>query len=378
MFTHICVNFTGNKVHAELVRGMARIDERHSHVFVPCKSRSLFGRNDPGLPNVTVTYFYVPAFLRYFQLLKIGYSFLYILILCRRRGIDLRAKPILAHTFWSDGVLAYLIDKVYRCGYVLTVRSTDVNVFFRYGYHLRSIMRAVGAAARAIVSPNAAYIAHARRLAWLRLDNRKLHFIPNPIPDWWYESIRDPGLAQQARNGLQGCFVGEFSANKNIRSVVQACQALRQAGLAVRLACVGGTAQQLEQAVGISPLPDWIEAKGRIHDRRALAAVYRQSRFLVVPSFRETFGMVYLEALSQGCIIIYSRGQAVDGIFDDPDIQYRVDPHSVTDIRAAMADAVQSGCRIDPQRSEELLDRFKVPAVVATYRAFAQKDGGQR
>jgi len=371
MFTHICVNFTGNKVHAELVSGMAKRDGRHVHVFVPCKSRALFGRNDPRLPNVTVKYFYVPPFLRYFQLLKVAYVTAFILLFAWRHDIDLRANRILAHTFWSDGVLAYLINKIYRCGYIVTIRNTDINVFFKYGYHLRPIMRAIGAAARGVTSPSAAYIARTGKFSWLRLDPGKLHFVPNPISEWWYESIRDEALAQCTRDNLQGCFVGEFNQNKNIRSVVSACAALREKGIAIKLVCAGGTAQQFKDVTGLTSLPTWIEVKGRIQDRRELAELYRQSRFLAVPSFRETFGMVYLEAISQGCIIICSKGQGVDGIFDDPQIQYSVKPSDIENIESAIMEAVRSDYRSDPARCEQLLHPFSITSVVGRYQAIA-------
>lgn len=35
-----------------------------------------------------------------------------------------------------------------------------------------------------------------------------------------------------------------------------------------------------------------------------------------MPSFHETFGLVYLEALSQHLVIVYTRGLGVDGMLD--------------------------------------------------------------
>lgn len=52
----------------------------------------------------------------------------------------------------------------------------------------------------------------------------------------------------------------------------------------------------------------------------------------VLPSRRETFGMVYVEALLAGTPILWSRDQGVDGLFDDVTIGYSCDPQSITDI----------------------------------------------
>lgn len=369
MFTHICANFTGNKVHAELILGLARASNRECHVFVPCKNRQLFGRNDPNSPYVSVTYFYVPSFLRYFQTLKIIYSILFIVIFSKRNGINLRSQPILAHTFWSDGILAYLLHRLYGVSYIITVRSTDINIFFKYAVHLRPWMRLIAKSALAIVSPNQAYVSHSKRLRWLAPFTQKMHFIPNPLAAWWFQSIRDPDLAQIPRNRWQACFVGDFSVNKNLLSVIQACKEIRETGLPVRLICVGGDEPQLLRLTRLSRLPDWLEVKGRINDRIDIAKVYRQSACLVVPSFRETFGMVYLEALSQGCSIIYSRGRAIDGIFICADFHYAVDPHSIASIKQAIISACRSEYVESPERLAARLERFRLENVISAYGA---------
>ena len=42
-----------------------------------------------------------------------------------------------------------------------------------------------------------------------------------------------------------------------------------------------------------------------------------QSDVFVLPSVNETFGMVYLEAMSQGCIPIGTSGEGIDGIIEN-------------------------------------------------------------
>ena len=53
-----------------------------------------------------------------------------------------------------------------------------------------------------------------------------------------------------------------------------------------------------------------------------------------MPSFKETFGIVYLEAMSQGLPIIYSQNQGIDGYFKDRAPGYSVDPYSINDIKS--------------------------------------------
>ena len=52
--------------------------------------------------------------------------------------------------------------------------------------------------------------------------------------------------------------------------------------------------------------------------------IYAGCDLLLVPSTAETFGMVYLEAMSQGVPVLYTRGQGFDGQFPEGEIGYSV------------------------------------------------------
>ena len=62
-----------------------------------------------------------------------------------------------------------------------------------------------------------------------------------------------------------------------------------------------------------------------------LAKVMRQCAVFAMPSIYETFGLVYLEALSQNLPVIYTRGQGIDGLFDNT-VGIGTDPKSVEEI----------------------------------------------
>jgi glycosyltransferase involved in cell wall biosynthesis len=61
----------------------------------------------------------------------------------------------------------------------------------------------------------------------------------------------------------------------------------------------------------------------------------------VMPSQRESFGLVFIESLMAGTPIAYPRPWAVDGYFDDQPFALAVDPRSVDAIADAMARLVR-------------------------------------
>ncbi len=60
-----------------------------------------------------------------------------------------------------------------------------------------------------------------------------------------------------------------------------------------------------------------------------------------MPSVNETLGLVYLEAMSCGCITIGSRGEGIDGVIEDGINGFLVNPDDVNDIASKISDILQ-------------------------------------
>ena len=51
-----------------------------------------------------------------------------------------------------------------------------------------------------------------------------------------------------------------------------------------------------------------------------------------MPSFTESFGLVYVEAMSQGLPVVYSEGQGFDAQFPEGTVGYHVSAHDVQSV----------------------------------------------
>ena len=66
--------------------------------------------------------------------------------------------------------------------------------------------------------------------------------------------------------------------------------------------------------------------------KEQLIEQYRKHDIFVMPSFTESFGLVYAEALSQGLPVVYSKGQGFDGQFEEGDVGYNCVARDANDV----------------------------------------------
>ena len=127
--------------------------------------------------------------------------------------------------------------------------------------------------------------------------------IPNAYDDRTFRKL--PGLARDR----ELVFVGRLIADKGVHVLLDALALLRAEGLRPRLSVVGlgPDADSLNAKVLDLNLADQVEFMGpRSGD--ALAAILNTHEILVAPSvWREPFGIVALEAIACGCIVVGSE-----------------------------------------------------------------------
>jgi glycosyltransferase involved in cell wall biosynthesis len=122
---------------------------------------------------------------------------------------------------------------------------------------------------------------------------------------------------------------------KGMPNLLAAIAFLKQKHLDITLDIVGGGSRQataaLEREIRRYGLGDSVALCGPMpHDR--MPEALNGYAALVLPTLRESFGMVYVEALFSGVPILYSQDRGIDGYFDVQDVGVRCDPLSVTSI----------------------------------------------
>jgi len=123
--------------------------------------------------------------------------------------------------------------------------------------------------------------------------------------------------------------VCRLTKDKNVDSVIQATRRIPDIDLEI----VGngphmGALKKLSKKIGVE---DRVSFTGRLNHSEVLSRMLVADIF-AMPSTRETFGMVYLEAMSKGCITIGSRNEGIDGTINDGHNGFLVDAGDTEDL----------------------------------------------
>ncbi len=221
-------------------------------------------------------------------------------------------------TLFSDGAIAYKLYKKYNIPYIVAVRNTDVNLFMEYRPDLLPLMHKILSNAKKIIFISKGLknlffskikkVSHHQYLS-------KIEIISNGVDDFWLDNI---DLKNDYNKHKKLLFVGRFDTNKNVEKVIKSLIIIKREIPEIQLNLVGGGGGK-ENVIKkmVDDNSDWINYLGYVYDKQKLLEIYRQNNYFVMPSIHETFGLVYIEALSQGLPILYTKNQGVDGLFDE-------------------------------------------------------------
>ncbi len=329
---HVCSDFARQELYTRLVGALESCGVERQFVYVPVRTADELSAAD-GVQFVNTR-------IHLSHILKPRHRFLFRTKI-RRVLADINSRTdvadfdvIHAHFLFSDGAAALRLNQNEGIPYVVAVRNTDLNAFWRLRPDLRGIARRVLKGASSVVFTSPAYREQLLSLLPknLRYDvDAKARTVPNGIDNVWLSG--ESGRRGSRSETLRLLYVGDFSRNKNVNGVLRAA-GLIAATRDVALTLVGGGGDGHDDLIGALEAGAYPFAKyaGRIHDKAELRKVYASHDVFVMPSFLETFGVAYIEALSQGMPILHSRGQGVDGYFEEGTVAEAVNPGDPQDI----------------------------------------------
>ncbi|MEF9933461.1 MAG: glycosyltransferase family 4 protein [Cetobacterium sp.] len=219
-----------------------------------------------------------------------------------------------AHTLFTNGYGAFKIKQQYDIDYIVAVRNTDINVFFKKVIFLRKLGINILKNAKQVIFISESlkikfFEKYVQQKDFSELEQKSI-VIPNGLDDFWIENqkVEKEYFHDDKINLL---FVGALDDNKDILGLAESIKSFKL-DKEIVLRVVGSGKNQLKIEELSKKYPKKIIYLGRINEKEKLKEVFDKTDIFVMVSKYETLGMVYLEALSQAIPVIYTKGEAID------------------------------------------------------------------
>jgi len=230
-----------------------------------------------------------------------------------------------AHYMFTDGALALKIYEESQIPYIVAIRNTDLNLYYKYFPHLRKIGEKILFNAKKIIVISPSYKNKLLQFYSPIKDilNSKIELLPNGINEFW---LREKILPKKNKieKTIKFLFVGEITKNRNLKKTIDLLNNLSDYH-DVKFTIIGEKLDGFKELKEIIKKYNWIELIQPIYDKSKLKKYYRDHDVFIMLSKKETFGLVYIESLSQGTPIIYTKGEGIDGYFDDLQVGFNFD-----------------------------------------------------
>ncbi len=258
-----------------------------------------------------------------------------------------------AHTLYSDGAVALKLKQEYGTPYIVAVRSGDVAAFARLRPDLAALRNQVLREARAVVCISPMLHRHLNRYLDAQLQDvvaEKSVVIPNGIDPYYSDNVPDDGAPRDDAT-LKILFIGKLIKQKNILSLIKAAKLLsRHRDVQLTIVGSGEMESRIDKMTDSGEYP-FLNLLGEIRDRETLIKLYRNHDVFVMVPKQETFGLVYIEALSQGLPVVFAANEGIAGYLDGKRFAEPVtDITDIQEIAEAIEHIVQ---RKNKQLSEE-------------------------
>ena len=285
-------------------------------------------------------------------------------IISRLLAQDAVPDLVIGHKLTVEGLLAEAVASAFGIPYALTIQgNTDAKILSARPDLSGRFARIYSGAASVF-----SFAPWARSSVERRLGGRTGLTLDLPCPTV-HDTIRAPVAAGRS---VISVFHLRNHEIKNLAGLAAAVRALAASGLPCDLRIYGGGSPEevarCEAIIGTAP--DMQLMGPRTQDE--LGPIMNGAIAFVMPSKRESFGLVFVEALFAGLPIIYPRNASVDGYFDGLPFAIAVDarrPREIAEaIRHVIANEGALKAALAQWQQSGGLERFSRSAIAATYR----------
>lgn len=330
---HFCSYYVSSRVFYELINSLSLHGKQF--VYVPVRLKKQLNSERPANGE-----FYFVKSLNFFTRLFYIFKLFSVLYPALKKFLRNELVGVVhAHTLYSDGIPAYIFSKLANKKLIITLRNTDVNSGFRFYWHHKWLAKKALKYASYIVFVCPAHVVKFQRYFGSEFEE-KIRVIPNGIDGFFLKNVKSKKVI--SRSGIIALHIASVNKNKNLKNTISAFFEATNQLSESEFRVAGGTYNEYVKAFGELP----IEFKektvflGKL-DKNELLAEMDRATFFVMVSHYETFGLVYVEAISQCLPIVYTSGQGVDGYFNNGEFGFKADSKSRGSIAFAIKNTLE-------------------------------------
>ena len=291
---HICQNYNTKLFHKafETISRDPRIEQV---VFYPLNTKEKHPKSDRFIVYDVKT---VPNIFRHFFTLRAIVNFINL-----RKNVNLKSIDIIhCHTLFNDGVVGFLASVFSERKLIVSVRQSD-HAIKKIKFWLQPFIFILGKKAHK-------FIFISKQLEKVFNSNKGV-VIGNGIDNEFFK--KKPNKAEiNPSNTTRLVYIGRIIKRKKLDVVMKALD-YNDRGLTVIGKAFPITNWGLKQIEDLKNHKN-INYKATQTPLEIIQTLDNSDIF-VMPSINETFGIVYIEAMSRGLPIIYTKGTSVDGMF---------------------------------------------------------------
>lgn len=262
---------------------------------------------------------------------------------------DFRPDVIHAHTIHFGGTVARPFQKFCKVPMVITTHGGDTDLALEPD--MQASARTICNYADAVVAVSSTC---QKKVASLQITSPTTYILNGFATQNVQEANPLPFRVIQ---------VGKLSWQKRISLTIQAVAKLRETYPQVTLTVVGDgeLREELENLCKQLQIEDIVQFLGYLTNMESLAEMAK-SQIFIMPSVKEGFGIVYLEAMASGCITIGTRGEGIADVITHGENGFLVEPDSVESIAETIA-----YCFEHPNESTQIAARGRQEALQLTW-----------
>lgn len=238
-----------------------------------------------------------------------------------------------SHKLTFEGVIGYYLSNNLSKKHVVTIRGDTDLKLIRYKRNSRALYKNILLSSSFIFTLSPWTAGRINKIL-------KSDFCINPLPN--ISNIEKFCSDREVKKSKYFITVFVFEYNnykrKNFSRILKAFKRIQRKYSDLRLVVVGDGYQRpiIENKISRNGLIDEVLLAG-LKNSNELKDKLSEAIGFVMPSYPETFGLVYLEALSSGVPILHAKDSGVDGYFP-PEISVKVNHNSVQEIFHGMED----------------------------------------